>query len=159
LNPGRQRGSLTISYPESKAEFIEYLQSKCFNERYARCMISYLDKNVSELHEPMDVVRIFSKLSVGQQHNLSRALRTFLNFAELKGVRALAILWLIADVSKGEYQPSRRKGKFFETSSRRKTALEREYKCFSCRFFCKSECKRHEVLINAKPCEDFEWNE
>jgi hypothetical protein len=86
LNPGRQRGSLTISYPESKAEFIEYLQSKRFNERYARCMISYLDKNVSELHEPMDVVRIFSKLSVGQQHNLSRAFRTFINFAELKGV-------------------------------------------------------------------------
>jgi intergrase/recombinase len=49
-------------------------------------MISYLDKNVSELKEPMDVVRIFSKLSVGQQHNLSRALRKFLNFAELKGV-------------------------------------------------------------------------
>jgi intergrase/recombinase len=86
LNPGRQRGSLTISYPESKGEFVEYLQSKHFNERYARCMLSYLDKNVSELHEPMDVVRIFSKLSVGQQHNLSRALRTFLNFAELKGV-------------------------------------------------------------------------
>jgi intergrase/recombinase len=86
LNPGRQRGSLTISYPESKAEFVEYLQSKHFNERYARCMISYLDRNVSELQEPMDVVKIFSKLTVGQQHNLSRALRAFLNFAELKGV-------------------------------------------------------------------------
>ena len=49
-------------------------------------MISYLNKNASELQEPMDVIRIFSKLSVGQQHNLSRALRTFLNFAELKGV-------------------------------------------------------------------------
>ena len=52
-----------------------------------------------------------------------------------------AIIWLIADVSKGEYQPSRRKGKFYETSSRRKTALEREYKCFSCRFL---------VNLNAK---------
>ena len=49
-------------------------------------MISYLDKNGSELQEPMDVVKIFSKLTVGQQHNLSRALRAFLNFAELKGV-------------------------------------------------------------------------
>ena len=86
LNPGRPRGSLTISYPESKAEFVEYLQSKHFNERYARCMISYLDRNVSELQEPMDVVKIFSKLTVGQQHNLSRALRTFLNFVELKGI-------------------------------------------------------------------------
>ena len=62
-NLGRQRGRLLLNYPENKAEFVEYLKSKHFNERYARCMISYLDKNVSELQEPMDVVKIFSKLS------------------------------------------------------------------------------------------------
>jgi intergrase/recombinase len=49
-------------------------------------MLSNLDKYIVELGEPMDVVRIFAKLTQGQQHNLNRALRAFLNFAELKGV-------------------------------------------------------------------------
>jgi hypothetical protein len=33
----------------------------------------------------MNFVRIFGKLSSGQQHNLNRGLRNFLNFSELKG--------------------------------------------------------------------------
>jgi hypothetical protein len=36
----------------------------------------------------MDVIRIFSKLTAGQQHNLNRAIRNFLNFHELRGVNA-----------------------------------------------------------------------
>jgi intergrase/recombinase len=51
-------------------------------------MLSNLDKYIAELREPMDVVRIFSKLSQGQQHNLIRALRCFLNFMEVKGVES-----------------------------------------------------------------------
>ena len=34
----------------------------------------------------MDIVRIFSKLTQGQAHNLNRGFRNFLNFQELKGV-------------------------------------------------------------------------
>jgi hypothetical protein len=36
----------------------------------------------------MDIVRIFAKLSQGQQHHLNRAMRALLNFAEIKGVNA-----------------------------------------------------------------------
>jgi intergrase/recombinase len=34
----------------------------------------------------MDVVKIFAKLTQGQQHNLNRAIRAFLNYQEMKGV-------------------------------------------------------------------------
>ncbi len=62
------------------------LQSKRFNERYTQCLLSYLDKYLVELRELMDIVRIFAKLSQGQQYNLNRAVRNFLNSMELKGV-------------------------------------------------------------------------
>jgi len=75
-----------VNWLENKAEFVEYLQSKRYNERYVQGILSYLGKNVTELREPMDIIRIFAKLSQGQQHNLNRAMRAFLNFLELKGV-------------------------------------------------------------------------
>jgi intergrase/recombinase len=87
LNPGRQRGRLySIKWLENKAEFIKYLESKHYCSRYVECILSYLDKNVTELCEPMDIVSIFAKLTQGQQHNLNRAIRALLNFMELKGV-------------------------------------------------------------------------
>ena len=91
LNPGRQRGrlnpvTLSLNWLQNKGEFLEYMQSKRYNVRYVQCILAYLDKNVRELREPMDIVRIFAKLSQGQQHNLNRAMRAFLNFQELKGV-------------------------------------------------------------------------
>ena len=90
LNPGYQLGKLnyegySLNWADYRAEFIEYLQSKRYNERYAQNMLNYLDKNISIISKPMDVVRIFAKLTLGQQHNLIRAFRVFLNFVELKG--------------------------------------------------------------------------
>jgi intergrase/recombinase len=90
LNPGRQRGrtdyeAYSLKWAQNRVEFVEYLQSKSNNERYVKSLLSYLDKNFAVIREPMDVVRIFAKLSSGQQHNLSRGLRNFFNFSELKG--------------------------------------------------------------------------
>ena len=79
-------GRRSLIWARSKPEFTEYMQAKRYNERYVKCIISYLDRYVVELREPMDVVRIFAWLTSGQQHNLNRAVRNFLNFAELKGV-------------------------------------------------------------------------
>ena len=62
--------------------------AKSCHQRYVKCIISYLDRYLVELREPMDVVRMFSGLTSGQQHNLNRAVRNFLNFHELKGVNA-----------------------------------------------------------------------
>jgi hypothetical protein len=66
-----------LTWPANRGEFLEYLQSKRYNARYAQCILSYLDKNVRELREPMDIVRIFAKLSLGQQYNLNRACESF----------------------------------------------------------------------------------
>jgi len=82
------RMSRSIKWLEYRAEFCEYLKSKLFSVRYGRCLLSYLDKNIKELREPMDIVRIFSGLTQGQQHNMNRAVRALFNFLEIKGIGA-----------------------------------------------------------------------
>jgi len=76
----------TLNWRISRPEFTEYLQTKKFNTRYERDILTNLDKYVVTINSPMDVIRIFSKLTAGQAHNLNRALRNFLNFHELMGV-------------------------------------------------------------------------
>jgi intergrase/recombinase len=82
---GRRR---SLNWARSKLEFTEYMRAKSYNQRYVKCIISYLGRFLVELREPMDVVRMFSGLTSGQRHNLNRAVRNFLNFHELKGVNA-----------------------------------------------------------------------
>ncbi|RJS77310.1 hypothetical protein CW711_06875, partial [Candidatus Bathyarchaeota archaeon] len=56
-------------------------------ERYVKCMISYLDRFLAGrvVEGPMDVVRLFGPLSEGQRHHLNRAFRNLLNFLECMG--------------------------------------------------------------------------
>jgi intergrase/recombinase len=82
---GATRRRRSLNWGRSKPEFAEYMRAKSYNQRYVKCIISYLDRYLVELREPMDVVRMFSGLTSGQQHNLNRAVRNFLNFHELKG--------------------------------------------------------------------------
>lgn len=51
-------------------------------------MISYLDRFVGSQHvkSPLDVMRLFHGLTVGQQHHLNRALRALLNYHEALGM-------------------------------------------------------------------------
>jgi len=74
-----------INWLENKGEFREYLKSKHYNPIYAQSILSYLNKHVKVIREPMDVIRICSSLSCGQQHNLNRALSALLKFYEIKG--------------------------------------------------------------------------
>ena len=88
--PGFEPGSSAwqarrIDYRGLREDFIEFLKSRNLNRRYIHCIISYLDKYVKVISEPMDVVRIFSGLSPGQQHNLNRAIRNLFNFLEAQG--------------------------------------------------------------------------
>jgi len=49
-------------------------------------MVRYLDRYFkAPIESPMDVLRLFKGLSVGQAHQLNRALRAFLNFLEILG--------------------------------------------------------------------------
>ena len=78
-------GSLLIDYPKIRDNFINFLMSKRFNPRYVKCILSYLDKYVKVITGPNDVLTIFSQLSVGQQHNLSRGICNVFNFLEAQG--------------------------------------------------------------------------
>jgi intergrase/recombinase len=48
-------------------------------------LLSYLDKHLKVIAKPLDVAKMFSGLTVGQQHNLSRGLRNVFNFLEAQG--------------------------------------------------------------------------
>lgn len=73
-------GSLLIDSPKIRDNFINFLMSKRFNPRYVKCILSYLDKYVKVITGPNDIFTIFSQLSVGQQHNLSRGVCNIFNF-------------------------------------------------------------------------------
>ena len=62
------------------------MESKRYNADTAKCMVRYLDRYFkAPIESPMDVLRLFKGLSVGQAHQLNRALRAFLNFLEILG--------------------------------------------------------------------------
>ncbi|MEM3700666.1 MAG: integrase [Candidatus Bathyarchaeia archaeon] len=90
-SPGFEPGSSawqahpTIDYHQVKAGFIDYLESHKFNRRYIKCILSYLDKYATIIAEPSDIHKMFSKLTVGQQHNLNRGIRNLLNFMQTQG--------------------------------------------------------------------------
>jgi len=74
-----------IDYPKIRANFVDFLMCKRLNPRYVKCMLSYLDKYVRVITGPNDILSIFSRLTVGQQHNLSRGIRNLFNFLEAQG--------------------------------------------------------------------------
>lgn len=74
-----------IDYRSLRGDFLAFLETRRFNRRYVKCMLSYLDKYVMVIGGPMDVVRIFSRLTDGQQYNLSRGPRSLFNFLEYQG--------------------------------------------------------------------------
>jgi intergrase/recombinase len=76
---------LLIDYPAIRNDFVTFLEAKKLNERYLKGMLSYLDRFVTVIETPMDILRIFSKLSPGQQHNLNRGLCNVFNFLEAQG--------------------------------------------------------------------------
>jgi len=67
-----------------RSDFIEYAQR--YDPNTVKTMTRYLDRFVKKsVNSPIDVMRIFNGLSVGQQHHLNRSLRAFFNFLEIMG--------------------------------------------------------------------------
>jgi len=74
-----------IDYPGLRSGFVSFLESKRFDPRYREGMLSYLDRYVKTINGPMDILRLFSGLSGGQQHNLNRGVRNLFNFLGAQG--------------------------------------------------------------------------
>jgi len=72
-----------LSWRATKNGFKEYVQYKKYNPLTAKSLISYLDKYVTEVGSPIDVMRLFKDLTVGQAHHLNRALRAWFNYLEI----------------------------------------------------------------------------
>ena len=86
MNPGSSAyKACPIDYFAVKEDFLQYLEGKHLDSRYAKCLVSYLDRFMVPLASPMDVIRLFSKLTVGQQHNMIRSVRSLFNFLEVTG--------------------------------------------------------------------------
>ncbi|MEM3628910.1 MAG: integrase [Candidatus Bathyarchaeia archaeon] len=73
-----------LSWPETRELFLQYVEFKRYEPANARNMIGYLDRFVKQpIKEPLDVMRIFSPLSVGQRHHLNRAMRAWFKCLEI----------------------------------------------------------------------------
>jgi intergrase/recombinase len=83
FNPG-----LFIDWRREKAELEEYLAAQHFNAAYTKGILRQLERFITIIREPMDIVKISAKLTDGQKHNLNRALSALFRFYELKGVDA-----------------------------------------------------------------------
>jgi intergrase/recombinase len=85
--PGCEKSAWpTVNYPALRSDFIEFLKTKNFNQHYVKeSILSYLNRFVTVIHEPMDVLKVFSGLTPGQQHCLNRGVRNLFNFLEAQG--------------------------------------------------------------------------
>ena len=72
-----------VSWLDHRQGFIEY--AKRYNPLTAKAMVNYLDRYVTVVRSPMDIIRVFNGLSAGRQHQLNRALRALFNYAEIMG--------------------------------------------------------------------------
>jgi intergrase/recombinase len=76
---------LEIDFQRVRGDFVTFLESKRLTSRYLKSTIRYLDKYMKVIRGPMDVVRIFSGLTVGQKHNLIRGVQNLFSFLRAQG--------------------------------------------------------------------------
>ena len=77
-------GGFVLSWPETRQMFLQYIEFKRYEPANAKNMLSYLDRFVKQpLATPMDVMKLFSPLSVGQRHHLNRAMRAWFKCLEI----------------------------------------------------------------------------
>lgn len=74
-----------LNYHEVRSRFIEWLTSRGYTTRYAKNVVSYLDRYVIEIKQPLDVALLFNKLQNGKR-NLAKSLRVLFNFYQLLGI-------------------------------------------------------------------------
>ena len=77
----------SVSFCDVEVDFVRWLRSRGLSGEYVRQIVSYLRRFVREpIRGPMDVVGVFEGLSVGQRHQLIRAVRNLFNFYESQGL-------------------------------------------------------------------------
>ncbi|MEM2954273.1 MAG: integrase [Candidatus Bathyarchaeia archaeon] len=81
---GEEGVEFVLSWPKTRQFFVQYVEFKRYEPANARNMIGYLDRFVKDsIRTPLDVMKLFSPLTVGQRHHLNRALRAWFNCLEI----------------------------------------------------------------------------
>jgi len=75
-----------LDFSGVRGDFLKFIESKHHSKAHEIALINNLDRYVTVIEKPMDIINIFSRLTVGQQHNLNRATRALFNLYELMGV-------------------------------------------------------------------------
>jgi len=75
----------SLVWAEVKADFLKYLHSIAYNERTIVKVVNQLDKHVSVINEPLDIVELFSKVKHSRRH-LILGLRKLFSFYELQSI-------------------------------------------------------------------------
>ena len=77
-------GGFVLRWDETRKLFLQYIEFKRYEPANAKNMLSYLDRFVKgPIATPMDVMKLFSPLSVGQRHHLNRAMRAWFKCLEI----------------------------------------------------------------------------
>ena len=88
-SPGFEPGSRTpeaqVDYSSVREDLITWLGSRNLGDTYRKRIIRELDRWVTAIGCPMDVVEVFSGLTAGQKNNLNRAIRALFNFLGSQG--------------------------------------------------------------------------
>ena len=87
FEPGSSAREAEVTWAAIRGDFIAYIQSKNCDARYQADMLHYLDKHVTVIREPMDVVRLFAEVKGGRRH-LWLGLRNVFNYLEIAGFDA-----------------------------------------------------------------------
>jgi intergrase/recombinase len=82
---GEKKASF-VDFSVVREDFVAWLKNRGITEKHWRSIVSYLTKFGKPIREPMDVVRVFEPLTVGQRHQMIRAFRNLLNFYECQGL-------------------------------------------------------------------------
>ena len=89
-----------INYPETRKDFTTWLSNRDITKDYRRQIVKSLDRLVTVISEPMDIVRMFEPLSRGQRKDLNRALRNLFNFLENMGLHSAFLNLLRTNIPK-----------------------------------------------------------
>ncbi len=68
-----------LDFSRVRGDFLKFIESKHYSKAHEIALINNLDMYVTVIEKPMDIINIFSRLTVGQQHNLNRAIRALIN--------------------------------------------------------------------------------
>jgi intergrase/recombinase len=94
--------TVSLNYGKVREVFVAWLKSKCFSLTYSRDVLSYLDRYLVEIRQPIDASLLFSKVEHGR-NNLVKSLRVFFNFCEIYGFNEDYLDRLRRALPKAEY--------------------------------------------------------